>query len=77
MDYLMYLKTFYLWFDHFLDPWTEICQIFRWFFEKFEKSKRHSEINWPLTSQQSAEHGIVVEYKLIFICYQKGLLKKN
>ena len=28
----MYLKTFLLWFDHFLDPWAEICQIFRWFF---------------------------------------------
>ena len=48
MDYLMYLKTFLLWFDHFLDPWAEICQIFRWFFGKFKKSKRHSEIIWPL-----------------------------
>ena len=36
------------WFDHFLDSWAEICQIFRWFFGKFKKSKRHSEINWPL-----------------------------
>ena len=48
MDYLMYQKTFLLWFDHFLDPWAEICQIFRWFFGKFKKSKRHSEIIWPL-----------------------------
>ena len=44
----MYSKTFLLWFDHFLDPWAEICQIFRWFFGKFKKSKRHSEIIWPL-----------------------------
>ena len=44
----MYLKIFLLWFDHFLDPWAEICQIFRWLFGKFKKSKRHSEIIWPL-----------------------------
>ena len=44
----MYLKTFILWFDHFLDPWEEICQIFCLFFGKFKKSKRHSEIIWPL-----------------------------
>ena len=48
MDYLMYLKTFLLWFDHFLDPWAEICQIFRCFFGKFKKSKKQSEIIWPL-----------------------------
>ena len=36
----MYLKTFLLWFDHFLDPWAEICQIFRWFFGKFNKIKK-------------------------------------
>ena len=46
------LKTLYgaviLWFEHFLDFWAEICQIFRWFFGKFKKSKRHSEIIWPL-----------------------------
>ena len=48
MDYLMYVKTFLLWFDHFLDTWAEICQIFRWFFGKFKISKRHSEIIWPL-----------------------------
>ena len=35
-------------FDHFLDFRAEICQIFRWCFGKFKKSKRHSEINWPL-----------------------------
>ena len=29
-------------------PWAEICQIFQCFFGKFKKSKRHSEINWPL-----------------------------
>ena len=46
------LKTLYgaviLWFEHFLDFWAEICQIFRWFFGKFTKSKKHSEIIWPL-----------------------------
>ena len=31
-----------------LDFWAEICQNFRWFFGKFKKSKRHSEIIWPL-----------------------------
>ena len=44
MDYLMHLKTFLLRFNHFLDPWAEICPIFRWFLRKFKKSKRHSEI---------------------------------
>jgi hypothetical protein len=39
-------------FDHFLDSRAEICQIFRWFFGKFKKSKRHSEINWPLKVRQ-------------------------
>ena len=36
----MYLKAFLLRFDHFLDPWAEICQIFRWFFGKFKKIKK-------------------------------------
>ena len=36
----MYLKTFLLRFDQFLDPWAEICQIFRWFFGKFKKIKK-------------------------------------
>ena len=35
-------------FKHFLDSWAEICQIFWCFYRKFKKSKRHSEINWPL-----------------------------
>ena len=48
MGYLMYYRAFILWFDHFLDSVAEICQILRWFFVKFTKSKRHSEINWPL-----------------------------
>ena len=39
MDYLMYLKTFLLWFDHFLDPWAEICQIFRCFLENLKNQK--------------------------------------
>ena len=33
-----------LFFDHFLDSWADICQIFLLFFGKFETSK-HSEIN--------------------------------
>ena len=36
------------WFDHFLVSGAEICQIFRWFFGKFQTPKRRSEINWPL-----------------------------
>ena len=36
-------------FDHFWYTRAEICQIFRCFFGKFKKSKRHSEINWPLS----------------------------
>ena len=51
----MYLKTFPLWFDHFLGPWAEICQIFCWFFGKFEISKGHSEINWPLPTMNHLE----------------------
>ena len=46
------LKTLYgavtLWFDHFLDTWVEICQIFWWVFGNSMTPKRHSEINWPL-----------------------------
>ena len=51
MGYLMYYSAFILWFDHFLDSGAEICQIFRWFFGKLKKkkkSRRHSEIIWPL-----------------------------
>ena len=48
MGYWMYYSAFILWFDHFLDSGAEICQIFCWFFGKFKKSKRHSEIIWPL-----------------------------
>ena len=36
------------WFDQFVDSGAEFCQIFCWFFGKFNISKRHSEINWPL-----------------------------
>ena len=36
------------WFQHLSCSWAEICQIFRWFFGKFKKPKRHSENNWPL-----------------------------
>ena len=36
------------WFDHFLDSGAEIFQMFHCFSGKFKKSKRHSEINWPL-----------------------------
>ena len=39
MDYSMYLKTFLLWFDHFLDPWAEICQIFHGFLENLKNQK--------------------------------------
>ena len=49
---------------------AEICQIFRCFFGKFKKSKRHSEINWPLVLVQfwdcfeiwSEIHEIIVTY---------------
>ena len=53
MGYLMCYSALILWFDHFLDFWAEICQIFRWFFGKFKKSKRHSEINWPLSKTKT------------------------
>ena len=33
------LKAFFLWFDHFLDCWAGICQIFWWFFGKLKKIK--------------------------------------
>ena len=36
------------WFDQFVDSGAEFCQIFCWFFGKFNILKRHSEINWPL-----------------------------
>ena len=54
------LKTLYgtviLWFEHFLNFWAEICQIFWCFFGKFKKSKRHSEIIWPLVHTYKIEH---------------------
>ena len=37
-------------FDHFLDSWAEICQIFWWFLGNSTTPKRHSEINWPLVT---------------------------
>ena len=41
MGYLMYLllSVFILSFVHFLDSRAGICQIFRWFFGKFENIK--------------------------------------
>ena len=48
MGCLMYYIAFILWFDHFLDSWAEICQIFRWFFGNSMTPKRHTEINLPL-----------------------------
>ena len=38
-----------------LNSWAEICQNFRWFFGKFKKSKRHSEIIWPLVVRENGE----------------------
>ena len=45
--YFVDLTTFYILgqIDHFLYSRAEICQIFQWFFGKFKKLKRHSEIN--------------------------------
>ena len=48
MDYLMYLKTFLLLFDHFLDPGQKFVKFFDVFLENLKTSKRHSEINRPL-----------------------------
>ena len=48
MGYLMSYSAFIFWFDLILNSGAEICQIFRWFFEKSVTPKRHSEINWPL-----------------------------
>ena len=53
MGYLMYYSAFISWFDHFLDSGAEICQIVHCFFGKFKKSKRHSEIIWPLANSCS------------------------
>ena len=40
VGYLMYYSAIILWFDHFLDTWAEICQIFRWFFGKLKNIKK-------------------------------------
>ena len=48
MGYLMYWRHDR--FDHFLDSWAEICQIFPLVLAKFKTLKIHSEINWPLQS---------------------------
>ena len=34
------LNPLYSGFDHFLDSWAEICQIFRWFFGKLKNIKK-------------------------------------
>ena len=60
MGYLMYYNAFILWFGHFLDSGAEIYQIFRWFFGKFKKSKRHSEIIWPLKNDSGQLVGSTV-----------------
>ena len=54
-NYIKYYKkvSLFCWYDHFLYSKAEICQNFRWFFGKFKISKRHSEINWPLTAMQT------------------------
>ena len=54
MGYLMYYSALILWFDHFLDFWAEICQIFRWFFGKFKKIKKDI---LKLTDFESEETG--------------------
>ena len=40
MGYLMYYIAFILWFNHYLDSRTEICQIFRWLFGKLKKNQK-------------------------------------
>ena len=40
--------AFILWFDHFLDSGQKFVKNFVGFLENLKKSKRHSEINWPL-----------------------------
>ena len=40
--------SLFWWFQHLFGSRAEICQIFRRFFGKFKKSKRHPEIYWPL-----------------------------
>ena len=75
MGYLMYCSAFILWFDHFLDSRAEICQIFRWFFVKFKRSKEHSEINWPLDKKypkfrlQSLLSVVICEKISAFLCF--------
>ena len=44
----MYDSAFILWFDHFLDSGQKFVKCFVSFLENQKKSKRHSEINWPL-----------------------------
>ena len=36
---LIVFKDNFLWSDHFLDPWAEICQIFRCFLENLKNQK--------------------------------------
>ena len=67
-------------FDHFLDSWAEICQIFRWFFGNSMTltPNWHSEINWSLkisnyllkiSSKWKMEKG--------FLWFDKKLCKKK
>ena len=52
------------WFDHFLDSRAEICQIFRWLFGKSMTPKRHSAINWPLSSSATKWYSnSILKYK--------------
>ena len=42
---IIYERSLILWFHHFLDSWTEIFQIFRWYFGTNDDTKGHFEIN--------------------------------
>ena len=39
----------FCWFHHFLDSRAEIVKFFRWYFGRNDDTKRHFEINWPLS----------------------------
>ena len=69
MGYLMYYSAFIIWFDHFLHSGAEICQFFVGFLENLKKSKRHSEINWPLVKFTNMHDKNCAHAFILFQCH--------
>ena len=90
-NYIKYYKKvpLFCWFYHFLYSRAEICQIFWGIFGKFEISKGHSEINWPIDKLNSEMMKVKLlneiynlitkqkHYKITIYFYKKNFAKNQ